>query len=389
MKDFIARILFSDQSESSQLWLFFVMAAGLALLCACVGFLLRKIMTPVIRHLTGRTMVMWDDYLLNRNVLNAAWSVVCGTLFYWFLPYCHTLPSTHWYIGFEQGAKIYITLAATHTVTAFLRNICKYTTQQEEKQKHGLIGIMQFLRLLTYCICGVIVISFLFGRNPISIIAGLGAAATVLMLVFKDTILGLVAGIQLSANNMLKPGDWVTIQKLGINGTVEQVSLTTVKIRNFDNTISTVPPYTLVSDSFQNWANMYEEGARRVKRAFYLDVNTIRFLEPEEEEHLRKEFALQPNADDITLGARPVNLTLFRQYVTHHLQQLAYVRQQDWVLVRQLEPTPHGLPVELWFYLSETEFVRFENQASCVMEHFMAILPAFGLRLYQAWGEPS
>lgn len=370
--------------------LFFLICAFAAGLTGLLSYLLRRFLTPAIVRWTKSTGAVWDDYLLNPPVLDAAWHLLGAVVFYHLLPYCHTGPESMWYVFCAQGTKVFITLCATRIVTAFLSNIAHYTTEQEASQKHALVGITQFLKLLTYCICGIIIISFIFGRNPVSIIAGLGAAATVLMLVFKDTILGLVAGIQLSANRMMKPGDWVTIEKLGVNGIVEQMSLTTVKIRNFDNTISTVPPYTLVSDVFRNWTGMYESGARSVKRALLLDNRSIRFLTDEEVERLVHRKYLLPADRNGRAGTAPgksaqtVNLALLRRYASRYLSQLPAVDPKPWVLVRQLEPTPHGLPLELWFFLRETDFVRYEDQASQIFEHLIAVLPEFGLRLYQA-----
>ncbi|MGM9693466.1 MAG: mechanosensitive ion channel family protein [Alloprevotella sp.] len=369
---------------------FFLLCGLAAALTGLLSHLLRTFFTPFCTRWTKKTDVVWDDYLLNPPVLNATWHLLGAVIFFQLLPYCYTQAESAWYVFVEQATKIFITLCATRIVTAFLTNLAHYTTEQEASQKHALVGITQFLKLLTYCICGIIVISFIFGRNPISIIAGLGAAATVLMLVFKDTILGLVAGIQLSANRMMKPGDWVTIEKLHVNGIVEQMSLTTVKIRNFDNTISTVPPYTLVSDVFHNWTGMYDSGSRSVKRALLLDSRTIRFLSKEDVEELEKKKLVLPEDCQGATGenggaaAETVNLALFRAYATRHLASLPVVDTDTWVLVRQLESTPQGLPLEFWFYLKETDFVRYENLASQIFEHFIAMLPHFGLRLFQA-----
>lgn len=386
--EFIRLLGFPD-TVNNQLT-FFLLCGLAAALTGLLSYLLRTFFTPFCSRWTKKTNVVWDDYLLNPPVLNATWHLLGAVVFFHLLPYCYTLPESAWYVFVEQATKIFITLCATHIVTAFLTNLANYTTEQEATQKHALVGITQFLKLLTYCICGIIIISFIFGRNPISIIAGLGAAATVLMLVFKDTILGLVAGIQLSANRMMKPGDWVTIEKLHVNGIVEQMSLTTVKIRNFDNTISTVPPYTLVSDVFHNWTGMYECGSRSVKRALFLDSRTIHFLGKEDVETLVKKNLVLPEDCRETTGENdkptpePVNLALFRAYATRYLATLSIVDTDTWVLVRQLESTPQGLPLEFWFYLKETDFVRYENIASQIFEHFIAVLPHFGLRLFQA-----
>ena len=359
---------------------------SLSLLALCCGWICTRFLMPAILKLVSKTSTRLDDYFVNVPVLRGLSHIVPGIIFYIFLPYCfpETQPgadSPLLHMVLLVAVKIYITITTVMLVTAFLTNLNTFTTEQDKARNHHIVGILQFLKLICYCMGGIVVIAFLFNRSPLNLIAGLGAVATVLMLVFRDSILGLVAGIQLSANRMLKPGDWVTIKKLGIDGFVEEVSLTTVKIRNFDNTISTVPPYTLVSDSFQNWSNMFQVQARRFKRSLYIDVNSIRICSKEELGMLRrdklitKEEAEEPDA---------VNLTLFRHYAERHLRSNPLVRDDKWLMARQLESTPQGLPVELFFYFKETDFVKYEQLSAETVERLIAVLPRFGLRLFQA-----
>lgn len=339
----------------------------------------RRFLTPLILKAVSRTHTRWDDYLINRPVLNALCQLLPGLLVYQMLPFCFGNYFGLAFVATYRLTRAWIAFSGMMLVAAFLKNITTVATK--ELEEHHLVGILQFLRLLTYCLGCIILFSLLFGNDPVRVIAGLGAAATVLMLVFKDSILGLVAGIQLSMNKMLKVGDWVTIKKLDINGTVEEVSLTTVKVRNFDNTVSTVPPYTLVSDSFQNWDAMFAKGLRRVKRVIYIDLQTIRFATEEEKDTLkRKKLISKSDAE----SPRATNLSLFRHYLTNTLKADAQVSDEQWVLARQLDPTPTGLPLEIWFYTSETSFVRFEDFASDYIELFIAMMPTFGLKPYQA-----
>ena len=248
----------------------FTALTSVVLMSLLLAYICQRFLVPLILKLVAHTETKWDDYLVNRPVLRGTCMLLPALLIYYALPYCFDHHTTTLYVLLERLSQVYIAFSSMMLVSAFLKNITKVAIH--ELEEHHLVGILQFLRLLTFCLGAIIMVSLLLGNNPLRVIAGLGAAATVLMLVFKDSILGLVAGIQLSMNNMLKVGDWVTIQKLGIDGTVEEVSLTTVKVRNFDNTISTVPPYTLVSDSFQNWNAMFTKGYRRVKRALYMDI---------------------------------------------------------------------------------------------------------------------
>lgn len=365
---------------------FWCQLVSLALMSLLAGYLCHRLLTPVIRHIVDRTDTKIDDYFLNPPVLRALWHVIPGLLFCILLPSLYTEATSETTVRIVNGAtQVYITITFVRLIVTFLTNIAAFTTEQERFKDRHVVGVIQFLKLVTYFVGTIVVVAFLLGRNPGGLIAGLGAAATVLMFVFKDTVMGLVAGIQLSINKMLKPGDWITLEKWGINGIVEEVTLTTVKVRNFDNTISTVPPYTLVSESFQNWAGMKNRGARRVKRALSIDVSSVHLADPAEMADWEAK-GLLPEADGQATD-QPTNLTLFRHYAEAYLRGRTDVLQEEdwqWVMARQLEPTVTGLPIEFWFYLSETNFPRYENLAATVMEHFVAMAPSFGLRIYQA-----
>ena len=353
----------------------------LTLLAVCSLFVmvLKRLITPIINRVVKRTETLWDDYLFDEKVLIAFWKLVGATLFYQFLP--DFSQYTLGYTIITQGLKIVITLFATRWLGAFLNKITHYTTEQEKAQHQTLIGVVQFIKLIAYFICAIIVVAFLFGKNPLNLVAGLGAAATVLMLVFKDSILGLVAGIQLSANQMLKPGDWVVIEKLNIDGIVQKVSLTTVKIKNFDNTISTVPPYTLVSDSFRNWDNVFTSGARQVKRSFNIDMNSVRHLTTVEMQKLHEQGMITD--EEFEVGLPQVNLSLFRGYCRRMIVSNPDVNKMQTIFVRLLQSTPHGLPLELYFYLAHTEWVGYEERVALVQERLLAALPQFGLKVFQ------
>ena len=238
---------------------------------------------------------------------------------------------------------------------------------------------------LIFIAIGVIIgISLIVERSPVAILTALGASAAVLMLVFRDTILGLVAGVQLTANKMLHRGDWVVVPKHNANGIVLDITLTTVKIRNWDNSISTVPPYSLVSESFQNYQAMKRSGARRVCRAIYVDFNSIRHLSLDEIKVL-KETGYVSDAARASGDLSPcVNLTLFRTYLESWISCRPEVRNDLMFMVRQLEPTVSGLPLELYFFLSETDWKAFEHLQSDIFDHVYAVAPLFGLIIFQS-----
>lgn len=354
-----------------------IVCALLATMCV-VAALCQRFLIPIILKVVEKTETKWDDYLINPPVLKATFQLLPSIAVYALLPFCYDSDHATTYVVISRLLQVYITVCLTFLVTAFLKNLS--TAMVKQMEEHHLMGILQFLRLLTFFLGGIVVVSQLLGYNPTHVITGLGAAATVLLLIFKDSIMGLVAGIQLSLNKMLKVGDWITIKKLDINGCVEEISLTTVKVRNFDNTISTIPPYTLVSDAFQNWDAMAQKGARRVKRALLIDVQSIRFVTQEDVEELRSKKYITADVET----ENTTNLTLFRNFLTEKFKQDKDIVQDQWILVRQLDPTPNGIPLEIWFYTQNTEFIKFEDVASSKIELIIAMLPAFRLRLFQS-----
>lgn len=219
-------------------------------------------------------------------------------------------------------------------------------------------------------------------KSPASLFAGLGASAAILMLVFKDSILGFVAGIQLSANDMVRPGDWITLPSSNANGIVQEITLNTVKIQNFDNTISTVPPYTLVSNSFQNWRGMVESGGRRVMKNIILDLNTIKFCTPEMLDGWRKDIPLlvdyKPNE-----GVLPTNSQVYRVYIERYLCSLPVVNQELDLIISQLQATEYGVPIQVYFFSRNKVWKEYERIQSDIFDHLLAMVPKFELKVYQ------
>lgn len=237
-------------------------------------------------------------------------------------------------------------------------------------------------RLIVVGVGVIITAAILFNRSPVAILTAFGASAAVLMLVFRDTILGLVAGVQLTANRMLHKGDWIICEKAGANGEVVDISLTTVKVRNWDNSIVTIPPYNLISDSFQNYQPMRRSGGRRVSRSIYIDVNSVRFLSEDELAALKADGLVESTAD------RSVNLGLLRRHLQHWLSEQPVVvgkrTRTMFVMVRQLQSTPQGIPLELYFFTSVTDWASYEAVQSDIFDYVYAVVPRFGLRIFQA-----
>lgn len=342
-------------------------------------FICRKMIVPVVKRVVASTKATWDDILLSDKVLNNLCHIVPSIFIYVLLPFAFSdVPS--WLHFLMKISLVYIIAATLKLICSFLTALYNLSAQHKELKDRPLKGVYQMLKIITIFLGVIGIVSVLIDKSPVVLFTGLGAAATVLMLIFKDTIVGLVAGVQLSANDMLRPGDWITMDKSGANGIVTEVTLTTVKVRNWDNTITTIPPYTLVSDSFRNWRNMQQSGGRRVKRSIYIDVRTIRFCTPDElQRFVAKGWV---SADEAT--AETVNLGVFRRFLERYLSESSKVNSEMMLMVRQLQPTPQGLPLELYFFTTNTNWVPYEHIQADIFDHVLAILSQFGLRLFQS-----
>ena len=354
-----------------------IITCGLAVVAYLVDFLCCRLLIPVIRKIAAKTTIKWDNYLTGGKVLHYLSHLIPPVTFLVALPLLY--PEQAWTPIAAKILYIYVIIVAGRLVNEFISSIYAISSDSDLLRDKPMKGVYQMLKVIVVCVAVILILGVLLERNFTSLLAGLGASAAVLMLIFKDTILGLVAGVQLSAHDMLRPGDWIIMEKYGVNGTVEEVTLNTVKVRNWDNTIVTVPPYALVSDSFQNWRGMRESDGRRVARSLNIDVNSIRFCTPEELER----FSSEAWADGRALDSNSVNLGLFRTATEHYLSTLAQVNTDLRILVRQLEPTSEGLPIQLYFFTREKDWVAHEHIAADVIEHIIATLPQFGLRLFQ------
>ena len=334
--------------------------------------LFRLLLIPFIHRLTAKTKAKWDEALFNRRLLIAFSRLLPPIIWYLFLPMAFATTPTLLLI-LQKACLIYLVVTTLRLISTFLSTLYELSSNHEKLRHRPLKGIYQMVQLIAILVGVIIMISILIDKDATTILAGLGASAAVMMLIFKDSILGLVAGIQLSANDMLRPGDWITMSKYGADGYVIEVSLTTVKVQNFDKTITTLPPYALVSDSYQNWRGMWENGGRRIKRSLFIDMNTIRFCPS----------AAEPASVADQAAEAPVNLRLYRQYVLDYLERHPHVKQDMMKMVRQLPSTPQGLPLEVDCFADTTEWVEYERIQDEIFDHLIAVLPRFGLRIYQ------
>ena len=357
-----------------------VVIMGILLIAYVLDLICRKVVMPGVRKVTAKTQSTWDDYLLSDEVMKNVCHLIPPIVVYVLIPFAFPYEPNFLSLVLKI-CTIYITVVVMKLICAFLTSLYTISSEHEKLKNHSMKGFYQMLKLIVVCIGVIIIISELISKDPIAILTGLGAGTAILMLVFQDTIKGLVAGIQLTANDMVRPGDWITMPKYGADGDVMEVSLTTVKVRNWDKTITTVPPYALVNDSFQNWRGMFDIGGRRVKRSIHIDMNTVRFCTEEELAHFKQQPWMEGFEET---GKEEVNLYLFRHYLDYYLRHHPKVNQDMIMLVRQLQPTEHGMPIELYFFSANTAWVKYEALQAEVFDHVLATVHRFGLKVFQS-----
>lgn len=381
MSDFFISILrhFGIASEGYAVLHWLIISAIILLVFLIAHILSNRVFIPLIKTFTKKTRSKWDDIIISANVLKNAFNLVPPVAIIALLPVLIEEHSNIYSI-LMKILIVYITIVAVKLICAVLTSLYRLSNEFEKTRNNTLQGVFQMLKIATICVGVIIIISIIIESDPLKILAGLGASAAVLMLVFKDSIMGLVAGVQLSANDMLRPGDWIEMPKYGANGNVIDVSLTTVKVQNWDKTITTIPPYALVSDSFQNWRGMVDSGGRRIKRSIFIDMNSIAFCTKSEIEGYKQNGWIDENDEE----QRVVNLNVFRNYLEKYLSNHKLVNKEMTIMVRQLQPTPQGLPLELYFFYDGTAWVPYEHAQAEIFEHVFAILKEFGLKVFQS-----
>lgn len=375
--DFLASNITGTGSDFMIISLLLIITAISAIAC----YYITKFLLRILERLILSSPTDWDDDLVNPRFLQAMSQLAPAICVRWMLPgFFSEHPTAFKWLS--TLTSLYIVVAAVMIVTIFIGNLYNALSRRERTRPYAVKGIFQMLKLIVICLGAIIGLSIIIGRSPVVIFTALGASAAVLMLVFKDTILGLVASIQLTANKMVHRGDWIVDDKHGINGEVLDVSLTTVKVKNWDNSVSTIPPYNLVSESFRNYEPMREDGGRRIDRAIYIDMNTVRFLSADEIEKLRKDGWL--DGLDMEEAARTVNLGLLRRYLEHYIATHPLVNTRMIYMIRQLAPTQAGLPLQLYFFTTRTEWKAFEKVQSDIFDHVYAVVRHFGLSMFQS-----
>ena len=353
------------------------------MICIAVGldYLCQSIFVGGMKKYTKHSPHVWNTLLMKRRVFHNLIHTIPGILIYALLPMAFVRGQELLLIS-QKICAIYIIMSLLLALNGVLLMILDVYTEKATAKNRPMKGFIQVLQVLLFFVGGIIMIAILVNKSPASLFAGLGASAAILMLVFKDTILGFVAGIQLSANDMVRLGDWITLPSGNANGVVQEITLNTVKIQNFDNTISTVPPYSLVSNPFQNWRGMVESGGRRVMKNITLDLTTLKFCTPEMLDNFRKEIPLladyQPEE-----GVIPTNSQVYRVYIERYLCSLPVVNQDLDLIISQKEATEYGVPIQVYFFSRNKIWKEYERIQSDIFDHLLAMVPKFELKVYQ------
>lgn len=378
--------------------------AGLALLLVIALFadlVARRLLLAGLHTVVSRTSGKWDDAFAKHKVFKRLSQVLPALVIHIGILLVPGVPETvEMVVRNVVGAWMILMFMLTFTAVLSAVNQIYETT--EASRERPIKGFIQMAEIGLYLVGGILVIAALIGRSPVVLLSGLGAMTAILMIVFKDTLLSLAASIQLTSQNVIRVGDWLEIPQFGADGDVIDVALYTITVQNWDKTITTIPSYKLISDSFKNWRGMQEAGGRRIKRSVYIDLNTVRVLSDDEIKHF-EDFSLlrdyiadkqqelkeyndaldQPGKSGVNLR-RLTNIGTFRAYIYNYLKHHPKIHDEMTLIVRQLQPGPEGLPLEIYCFTNDTNWVNYEGIQSDIIDHICAIAPEFGLRLFQS-----
>jgi len=372
------------------------LAVGVVILAVLANFVARYIFLAAMSLIIRHTRTKWDDALLERHVLHRASHIAPALVFYYLAP---QFPAVEELI--HRLALVYMLAVGAFVGSAFLNALLDVYNSLELARNRPIKSFVQLARIILFVFVAVLVVAVLFKQSPLGLLGGLGALTAVIVLVFRDTILGLVASFQITSNNIVRVGDWIEFAKYGADGDVIDISLLQVRVQNWDKTISTIPTYALISDSFKNWRGMAESGGRRIKRAVHLDMNSVRFCDEEmierfarikfiteyiqkkKQELERYNTELRVDNSVLANGRRMTNLGTFRAYVSAYLKNHPMIHQDMTFLVRHLPPGEHGLPLEIYVFSKDQEWAKYESIQADIFDHIIAVTPLFDLRIFQ------
>lgn len=359
----------------------------IAILAVVSDYVSKWLINNPLKKLAQKTRNKFDDYIFERKLPARIANIVPAFVVYFMLPMAFS-KEMFLYSLLEKMSLVYIVATIMRAFGGFITALSDMAQNSPRIKNRPLKGLFQTIQVIIIFIGIIIIIAILVDKSPATLIAGLGASAAILSLVFKDSLVGLISGIQLSWNDMLRPGDWITMPSKNIDGVVFEVSLNTVKIRNFDNTILTIPPMMLMTDSFQNWRGMTESPGRRIMRSVNIDMYSVGFADealtarvsaqyPVIDEYVRNRTEEDKKRGECT------NLKLFRVYMEWYLRNLPDVAKSETLMVRYLAATTEGIPMQVYFFSSNKVWEYYEAFAADVIEHLLAVIPQFDLRIYQ------
>ncbi len=386
---------FNAELLATALALFIIMLAAVIL-----NLVVRQILLGVVHFVVSKSETQYDDVFLKRKMFDHISHYIPALGMYLIVP-----------IVFSENTRlvefiihlifIYIIIVSILVLNAFLKSVQDIYQKFEVSKEVPIKGIIQVLQIVVYFVGLIFFIALILDKSPFYLLSGLGALTAILLLVFKDVILGFVAGIQLAANKMVMHGDWIEMSKYGADGPVIDIALTTVKVQNWDKTITTIPAYALISDSFKNWRGMQDSGGRRIKRSVLIDISTIKFCDEEMIERFskirfisayveqkKKEVAEYNSLNKVDTEMlvnrrRLTNVGTFRAYVVAYLKNHPNIRQDMTFLVRQLKPTEMGLPLEIYVFVNDIVWANYEAIQADIFDHILAIAPEFDLYVFQ------
>jgi len=379
----------------------FVLLGVLLVFLGFVDFIVRKVLVNLLTAIAKKSATQFDDHLVRNRALNYFARLIPLVIAIQFVPVVFS-GFPEWIQPVRTFIDILLLIGWVMLLRALFRSVRDHLRTKKGFQDKPLDSYLQVVNIFMFFIAGIIIFSMVTGKSPWAFLGALGAASAILMLVFKDTILGFVASIQVSTNDMVRVGDWIEMPKYGADGDVIEINLNTVKVQNWDKTITTIPTYYLITDSFKNWRGMQNAGGRRIKRSINIKISSIRYLSGEEIERLSTIQLLAPyiherqaeidryNEDTKADRSMPVNgrnmtnVGLFRQYINRYVQQHPQIRKDMTMLVRQLQPTEHGLPIELYMFVADVRWAMYENIMSDIFDHLLAAIKYFQLEVFEA-----
>ena len=370
--------------------------AGVLLLAWLSYIITKKFILSAIQKLIKRTKTEYDDILLNKKVLNRL-SLILPLIilneFAYLLPYGEEF--------FSRAIESLIILVIILAIGIILTSFTEIHQRLDKYKKHPIKGYVQVVKIILYIWGIILIVGILTGQSPWTLLGGIGALTAIIILIFKDTILSFVASIQISSYDLVQVGDWIEMSKYGVDGDVMDISLNVIKVRNFDKTITTIPTYKLIEESFKNWRGMQQSGGRRIKRAIFVDQSSIKFADDEMIEKYKKinlltDYISKKKAEldkhhaekniteqDVINKRRLTNVGTFREYIKSYLRQRKDINTNLTFLVRHLSPGPEGLPIEIYIFANTTEWIKYEEIQADIFDHILSVVPQFDLRLFQ------